>query len=34
MRDSAGHENERPLRTLEPLLAHADAHYAFDDIVC
>src|SRR6202171_2236819 len=32
MRDSAGYENERPLRTLEPLLAHADAHYAFDDI--
>src|SRR6266404_5700521 len=32
MRDSAGHENERPLRAVEPLLAHADAHYAFDDI--
>src|SRR4029450_6219040 len=32
MCNSAGYENERPLRTLEPLLAHADAHYTFDDI--
>ena len=32
MRDSARRENERSLRTIKPLLAHADAHYAFDDI--
>ena len=32
MPDSARHENERPFRTLDPLLAHADAHDAFDDI--
>src|SRR5262249_53510935 len=32
MRHAARHENESALRTLEPLLAHAEAHYAFDDI--